>query len=746
MWKLLLACAALAMPSHAQSPDLAATLNFESGVKQGWNLNGTIELDDKTVHGGKWSARIDRPAGSPGPFSGILKFIPIEFTGKTIEMRGFLRTDQVTEFVGMWMREDGESPGLEFDNMQRRQLKGTNDWQEYSISLRVHPDAKTLFFGVFVAGTGTAWVDDLQLLVDGKPIWEAPRAERPKTVIDTDHEFDGGSGIMLSELSPAQVDNLVTLGKVWGFLKYHHPQVTGGQRQWDYDLFRILPAVLAAADRKAANAAMLKWIGGLDAGQPCDPCAKLDSANIHLRPALEWLDDQALLGSDLSKALRAIHTGRPAKGKQFYVSLTAGVGNPEFQHELPYSGVKPGDAGYQILAAFRYWNMIEYWFPYRDVIGENWDGVLRHAVAKIALAKTPDVYQREMMLLIARVHDTHSNLWSSLTARPPVGGCQLPVVVRFVEDRPVITGFSAKDSDQKPDFQAGDIITDLDGTPIMQQVENWMPYYAASNGPTVLRDIARSMTRGPCGATTVGVLRGGEKMSVKISRVPTSAIVPAAGNTHDLPGDTFRKLSNDVAYMKLSSIKSADVRGYIDAAAGAKGLIVDIRNYPSEFVVFTLGSLLVDKPTRFVRFTMGDLANPGAFHWGPEVTLGPLSPHYAGKVVILVDEVSQSQAEYTTMAFRTAPGAKVIGSTTAGADGNVSAIPLPGNLRSMISGIGVFYPDKKPTQRVGIVPDVEVKPTIAGIREGRDEVLEEAIRQILGRETTKAQIEGMLKK
>jgi C-terminal processing protease CtpA/Prc len=96
---------------------------------------------------------------------------------------------------------------------------------------------------------------------------------------------------------------------------------------------------------------------------------------------------------------------------------------------------------------------------------------------------------------------------------------------------------------------------------------------------------------------------------------------------------------------------------------------------------------------------------------------------------VLIDEISQSQAEYTTMAFRAA-GAKVIGSTTAGADGNVSSIPLPGGLRSMISGIGVFYPDKKPTQRIGIVPDVEVKPTIAGIRAGRDELLEEALKLI----------------
>ena len=63
----------------------------------------------------------------------------------------------------------------------------------------------------------------------------------------------------------------------------------------------------------------------------------------------------------------------------------------------------------------------------------------------------------------------------------------------------------------------------------------------------------------------------------------------------------------------------------------------------------------------------------------------------------------------------------------------------------MISGIGVFYPDKKPTQRVGIVPDIEVTPTIEGIRAGRDEVLEEALRQILGRQTPQAQIEKMAK-
>jgi len=95
------------------------------------------------------------------------------------------------------------------------------------------------------------------------------------------------------------------------------------------------------------------------------------------------------------------------------------------------------------------------------------------------------------------------------------------------------------------------------------------------------------------------------------------------------------------------------------------------------------------------------------------------------------------------MAFRARPGAVVVGSTTAGADGNVSAIPLPGGLYTMISGIGVFYPDQRPTQRIGIVPDVSVRPTIAAIRARRDEVLEAAIRRVLGREMTAAEYEAL---
>jgi C-terminal processing protease CtpA/Prc len=291
-------------------------------------------------------------------------------------------------------------------------------------------------------------------------------------------------------------------------------------------------------------------------------------------------------------------------------------------------------------------------------------------------------------------------------------------------------------------LEPGDVIEQLDGVAVGEWIRRWTPYYAASNETTRLRDIGRSMTRGDCARLLdLRIRRRGEALNVKVARIAVSPADLRAFAAHDRPGDAFQLLSPEVAYLKLSGAKAADARRYVDSAAKTKGLIIDIRNYPAEFVVFALGELLVDRPTEFARFTIGDLSNPGAFHWGPTVRLEPKEPRYGGRIVILADETSLSQAEYTAMAFRSARNAIVIGSTTAAADGNVSQVPLPGAVTTMITGIGVFYPDKRPTQRIGIIPDREVKPTIAGIRDGRDEVLEAAVRAVLGAGTPEAEVQ-----
>jgi C-terminal processing protease CtpA/Prc len=729
-----------AAPSPGIAPpvsraNLAPVLNFElprtDAPPQGWNGTppSTVFSDTSDVHSGHGSVRIERHPGSPATFSSVTTFIPIDFLGQTVELRGFLRTRDVRGFAGLWAREDGSLlKSLAFQNMQDKHLNGTTEWTEYSIKLPLHPEARSLFFGALLDGTGTAWADDLQLLVDGKPVWEVPHVDIPKTPFEADREFDSGSGIQLDSLTPNQVEFLFTLGKVWGFLKYHHSAIASGQRNWDYDLFRVLPKVLAARDHEDAMAAIAHWVAQLGAVAACAPCATLNGDELHLQPDLNWIDNQRYLGSDLSQALQKSYAARPADGKQFYVSR-APEGNPKFEHELSYPAMKTADPGIQLLGLFRFWNIIEYWFPYRNLI-DDWDSVLRDSIPRIALAKNFDDYQLQLMRVIAAVQDSHDNLSSSLKLRPPVGECQLPVILRYVEKRFVVSDFASNDGSSG--LKIGDAITAIEGQLVNKQVFQVSPYYGDSNEAARSRDIGRALTRGACGSVPIEISRDTNIIKLAVDRVETHKLDLTRDGRHDLPGDTFQILPQNIVYLKLSSVKTGRVNEYLDAAANSKGLIVDIRNYPSEFVVFALGSHFVQKDTHFARFTEAELSNPGVFRWRQGQPLTPEAPLYAGKLVILVDETSQSQSEYTAMALRATPHAIVMGSTTAGADGDISAVSLPGNLLTYISGLGVFYPDKRPTQRIGIVPDIIVRPTVAGIRAGRDEVLQAAIDYILG--------------
>lgn len=276
-------------------------------------------------------------------------------------------------------------------------------------------------------------------------------------------------------------------------------------------------------------------------------------------------------------------------------------------------------------------------------------------------------------------------------------------------------------------LKPGDVIEKMDGAAVTELFEQWVPYYADSNEAARMRDLTAFMTRGSCDPAALDVTRAGKAVHVEAARVQVKGYTP---QWHDQPGETFQLLSKNVAYVKLSTIKAEDVPGYFKKAMGTKGMVIDIRNYPSAFMPFAMGSMLAVKPTKFVAFTRADLANPGTFRFDEEPVIEPGGQHYGGKVVVLLDEVSQSLAEYTAMALRAMPNTIVVGSTTAGADGDVSDIPLPGGLHTMVSGLGVFYPDHRPTQRVGIVPDVAVTPTITGITAGRDEVLERAVELI----------------
>jgi hypothetical protein len=123
--------------------DLDQILAFEGphsdALPAGWGggPRKTLFADDKVVHGGSWSGRIERTSGSPESFSAYTASIPMDFAGTTLELRGFLKTKGIKGWAGLWMREDASSGAVAFDNMQNRSVKGTTGWTAYTIRLPI---------------------------------------------------------------------------------------------------------------------------------------------------------------------------------------------------------------------------------------------------------------------------------------------------------------------------------------------------------------------------------------------------------------------------------------------------------------------------------------------------------------------------------------------------------------------------------------------------------------------------------
>ena len=95
--------------------------------------------------------------------------------------------------------------------------------------------------------------------------------------------------------------------------------------------------------------------------------------------------------------------------------------------------------------------------------------------------------------------------------------------------------------------------------------------------------------------------------------------------------------------------------------------------------------------------------------------------------MILMDQGTQSRGESFVMALQTIEGAITVGRQTSGADGNVADFTFFDDKTTWITGLGVYYPDGRETQRIGIVPDITVPLTVDDIRAGRDAILDKAI-------------------
>lgn len=130
---------------------------------------------------------IDKAAGQDGKNAATIKSIdkkidgfgtlmqqckPDNYLGKRVKMTGFVKTENVTTWAGLWLRVDqsGSNKPLSFDNMGDRPIKGTTDWTKYEIELDVPSNSSLIAYGALLAGTGQIWFDNITFEIVGESV------------------------------------------------------------------------------------------------------------------------------------------------------------------------------------------------------------------------------------------------------------------------------------------------------------------------------------------------------------------------------------------------------------------------------------------------------------------------------------------------------------------------------------------------------------------------------------------------
>ncbi len=551
-----------------------------------------------------------------------------------------------------------------------------------------------------------------------------------------DTAFSHASGMEAATLNEDNIEALTTMGMLWGFVKYYHAGVQNGDYNMDAELFRILPKVITA-DSAAALGLMNTWVDGFSKPALCKTCADFKKTpNTKLAPDYGYLFDKAKVPQTLIDKLTYIRKNRSQSTQHYYVVKDEGLGYPKFKNENSYKDNTYPDAGVRLLALYRYWNMVQYFYPNRHLIGEDWNKVLTEFIPLFYNAKNAREYQLACLKLIARIHDTQATIWGgSAEIEEAMGTLMSPVDFEFAEGKFIVAGYYVDTLDVSYSVKPGNIVEKIDDVPIDELVKKYQPLTPASNYETQLRDLPGKggfLLRGSKQEFDVTLNREGKYSVSTLPRVPVSRIRPKTVK-FGVADTAYKMIKGNIGYIYPGLLREGDMDSIKNKFATTKGIIIDLRCRPSMFMPYSFGNWFKTASTAFVRPTFCSTDMPGQFEMGDKMTNGGNgSVVYKGKVVVIVNAETQGQAEYAVMALQSAPNVTVIGNTTAGAAGNLSDIVLPGGIKTMFSGTGALYPDGTETQRKGVKINKVVKPTIKGITENRDELLEEAVKMIKG--------------
>lgn len=517
------------------------------------------------------------------------------------------------------------------------------------------------------------------------------------------------------------LERLATVCRLWGMLKYFSPGELNKTIDWDEVLLFALASNFKSfkddinLDKIVEKLLMPYKTVRLNYGE------QLEKGLLDKLQALQ-------INNRHRKRIETILTSDKL-GKSKYFTAPSDYPAPIF-HEENIDNNRIPDVRSRLLSLFRYWNIIEYFYPYKNQLIPDWDKNLIKFLPGFILADAEISYNKNLLLLNASIGDGHTavpvdalNLNETIyggafTAFPfdySIDSINRMFVKAIKPSFSLLTGL--KDGDELVSINCistDSLIADLQRC-ISHPSATMKNIYLEESGwlnifPFVSDSLKIHYRRGEDVFTKEvawsknNMLDG---MRFLMSKLQVEKKSPAA------PVLTFIDKSKTLIINPHTWNDSLRISTIMQLSKSSR-LVIDLRTYPDWNFLNFCQTLIRDK-VPLVKFSVAT-AVPGSFESSLKISdVDGLS--YKKQIYVLISERTRSRAEFlATMLKSGAEKCILVGRRSAGADGNTTSIPMIGSskINFLFSGVGVEFPNGIQTQQIGILPDITVNNNRGG--------------------------------
>jgi carboxyl-terminal processing protease len=386
------------------------------------------------------------------------------------------------------------------------------------------------------------------------------------------------------------------------------------------------------------------------------------------------------------------------------------------------------------------WSQVKFSVPDFELTpGLDWDSLYLAYLPRVRSAPGTFAYYRILEQFVASLHDGHTNVYfpDSLLgkryARPPIRTAR-------IEGRTIVTAVLSPAMDSLA-IHVGDEIVAIDGEGTDDYASQRVaPYQSSSTSQDLdVRAYTYQLLAGDSAAPVRITLRtaGGQTRTVSVNR-------SGYGKLKSVVRTFDTTLAGNLGYLRVDGFDADTLKSYLRKAMerlkNTAGLIIDVRRngggssgYGWQLLSYLAADPSLESSERYRSYVALEAArglSPAVFIVPPDTIFPDKTFHYGNPVVVLIGPATFSSAEDFASAFKTMRRGKIIGEASGGSTGQPLFFRLPGGGSARVRTKHDFYPDGKEFVGIGVLPDITAHPTIAGVRDQRDDMLEAAISSI----------------